>query len=242
MADGKAMKTNRRWVGLLLAALSAQVWAAGEAGLKPAAPVPLNPKIVTATKGPVKLVFEVANTKVRENDSLWVRLTLTNVGPRPMKLANDAFWNVLNLAGNEPLRIEVRETKSRREISRFTRMTILWTKELEKCLDRYETEHPSPEKQKVWTLKPGDSVSTPARPPMSDFALRHCENDPDPKLFPPYGEIPGWIWRKPSYEVRAVYDRRLSPELEKYLTEEGRRNRDSMILLATDWVPLTRVP
>lgn len=236
------MKKNRLVGGLLLAALSAQVWAGGAGTLKSAAPVPLNPKTVTAAKGPVKLVFEVANTKVREDDSLWVRLTLTNTGSRPMKVTNEAFRNVMNLAGSEPLRIEVREAKSHRAVSRFTRMTILWTKELERCLDRYEEEHPSPEKAKVWILKPGDSVSTPARPPMSDFALRHCENDPDPKLFPPYGEIPGWIWREPSYEVRAVYDRRLSPELEKYLTEEGRRNRDSMIFLATDWVPLTRVP
>lgn len=236
------MKTTWLHCGILTAFLAPQAWAAGSGSLTPATPVPLNPKTVSASSGPIKLVLEVANTKVREDDGLWVRLTLRNTGPRPMKVANEAFWNVLNLAENESLRIEVRRMKSRRMVSRFKRMDIFWTDELEGCIDRYESEHPSPEQPKVWTLKPGDEISTPARPPVSAYALRHCEKDPEPKLFPPYGEIPGWNWTEPAYEVRAVYDDRLNPKFEKHLTAEGRRNRDYMVRVETSWIPLVRLP
>ena len=223
-----------------MAALPA--WAADPRALKPAPPVPLNPKTVTAAKGPVKIIFEVANARVREDDSLWVRLTLVNTGTRPMKESSEAFWEVVDLAEGGALRIEVRETKSKKSVSRQKRMDIQWSDELNNCLETYEKDHPESEQPRLWVLKPGAGISTPARPPRANFALRSCEGDPEPKLFPPYGEIPGWDWSEPSYQVRAVYDRRLNPIFDKRLTEEGRKSRPYMILLATEWVTLTKVP
>lgn len=236
------MKTSWLNSGFMTGLLAVQAWLGGSGPLESAAPVLLNPKTVTASSGPIKLVLQVANTKVREDDSLWVRLTLMNVGPRPMKVPNEAFWDVLDLAENGPLRIEVRNKRSGKSVVRLKREDILWTDELDRCLGRYEEEHPCPERPRVWVVKPGEGISTPAKPPSSVYALRSCEKDPEPRQFPPYGEIPGWDWSEPSYEVRAVYDDRPSPKFEKHLTAEGRRNRDYMILVETSWIPLVRLP
>lgn len=211
------------------------------ASAAPSTPVPLKPKTVVAAKGPFKLTFEVANTEVREGDSLWVRLTLTNTSNRPRKVSYGWIRDVLFLVGGPGVFIEVREMKSKALQSRDVREDIVFTEAIEACLDRYEKEHPEPPLPKSLTLGPGESVSTPSKPPVGAYALRHCERDPAPVLMHPYGEIPDWEWTANEYEVRAVYDRRLSPDLKKHLTEEGRQNRDALIRFQTPWVTLRRV-
>ena len=217
------------------------VWAASSALRNSKTPVPLKPKTVTASKGPFKLTFEVANTEVREYDGLWVRLTMTNVGKKSLKVSNGPFFDILQLSAAGTLFIEVRDAKTKQAQTRRLREDILWTEKLDECLARYEKDHPEPEEVKVRVLKPGVSVSTPAKPPVHDFALRHCEKDAPPLSMPPYGEIPDWEWEAPAYEVRAVYDNTLRPGWEKHLTPEGKSRMDEFIRFETPWVGLRRV-
>lgn len=236
------MNRKTRNLSLLLAAVL--TWPVPFAVSAPSAPtpVPLKPKTVSAAKGPFRLVFEVARTRVRDNDPLWIRVALTNIGKVPREVEAAPFADALFLTEPGVVRIEVRETKTKDPLRREKREDFLLTAAVEKCLSAETKARPAPKRVRVITLAPGASVATDARPPARDFALRRCMGDPPPVLMPPYSELPGYDWSEPAYEVRAVYDDALPPDMEAHLTEKGRKGRDGMVRFETAWVPLTRLP
>ncbi len=113
---------------------------------------------------------------------------------------------------------------------------------LERCLEKFKTEHPEPKRQEFHLIAPKRTVWTPAKRSQSATALSACEGESPPVEFSPYSEVPGWYWIRDEYEVRAVYDNHLDPKYEKYLTEAGRKGLKYKVRVETDWVRLRRLP
>ena len=232
----------RNLIPILVAVLALQGLPARATASAAPTPVPLKPKTVTASKGPFLLTFEVARTRVREEDPLWVRVTLANTGKVPRQVDAAPFQDALLLTEPGVIRVEVREAKSKDPLRREKRQDLILTAAVKDCLAAESKGQSPPPYARFVTLAPGAAVSTSSKPPARDFALRRCLGDPAPVLMAPYSELPGFDWTEKIYEARAVYDDALPPGMEAHLTEKGRKNRDAMVRFETPWVSITRIP
>ena len=220
----------------LLLCLSA-VLLIGAAAPAGSPPIILSPKRVVAEKGPIRLTFEVANTKVGKRDSLWVRLTLTNIGRTPLEVNDEVFEDIRAAAdGVNTIRIEVVDSRGK-ELLRDKPDDVIWDEELAECLNREfpkgKSAPPIPR-----TLAPGESISTRPEPSPSAQAYSLCLHDPALRSFPPYGEINGWRWTARRYRVRAVYRHEVPAKLLKHLTDKGRLDLPACVNFHTGWIPI----
>lgn len=191
-----------------------------------------NPKKVTARKGPIKLTLEIANTTVRKENghySLWLRVTLKNVGKKPIKIWDGAFRSILGLE-RDGLRYQfsgdglpiVRNHPERP----FERPGICPPEPDDPLWEKFKT---------PFDLKPGESASTPASWHYSIEEVTCLGRSPRSPI-PPYGEV-RWLdfSNNRKAKIRIVY-RHSVPE--SWKADYPRPIAPEQIDLETPWVPL----
>jgi len=209
---------------------------------------PRNPKVekpkkVTARKGPVEITLEVANTVVRtvprinlRVHSLWIRVTLRNIGKKPFQVWDGAFQSLLQLEGSAGLKYEIVGEDG----SRIVRDRLGGSE-----LDRPGV-CPSPPDDPDWykykppfVLPPGKSVSTPETW-MHDIVEIACLGRSERSPLPPYGEVLGLDFdENKKAKIRLVYDNHIPDELR---TDKRKPLRPEQVTFATDWIPLEIAP
>jgi hypothetical protein len=205
---------------------------------------PRNPKVekpkkVTARKGPVEITLEVANTVVRtvprvnlKVHSLWIRVTLRNIGKRPFQVWDGAFQSLFDLEDTVGLRYEIiganGQTVGRERFggSEIDRPDVCPKPPDDPDWYKYET---------PFVLAPGKSVSTPETW-MHDIVEIACLGRSERSPLPPYGEVLGLDFRKnKKAKIRLVYNRAIP---EKYHAEMRRKIRPEEVDFTTDWIDL----
>lgn len=192
-----------------------------------------NPKKVTARKGPILLTLEVANTTVRKENghhSLWLRVTLTNVGKKPVKIWDDAFQWLPDLQDGG-LRYEIAAENGQPVIIAGPERPIEPPRicpplPKDPRWDRFKA---------PFDLKPGDSVSTPE---SWDYGAEEitCLGRSTQSPLPPYGEL-RWLrfGENRKAKIRIVY-RHSVPDAWK--ADYPRPIAPEQLDLETPWIPL----
>lgn len=202
-----------------------------------------NPKKVVARKGPVEITLEVANTTVRSHrivnmrhHSLWLRVTLRNIGKKPFQVWDGAFQSLLDLEDSVGLHYEI-IGEDGSQISRH----ILGGSELDRPDVCPRTpDDPDWEKYKTpFMLAPGKSVSTPESW-MSHVVEIACLGRSERSPLPPYGEVLALDFdENKKAKIRLVYDHHIPDDLR---TDKRKQLRPESVTFATDWIPLVIVP
>lgn len=203
-----------------------------------------------ARNGPLELTLRISGPKVPIDGRLWFRLTLKNIGIRPVRINSSIFKDPRWLAEN-------------RESKKFGYLVVLgpdgtetfrfpdWTMPFFCHPKTIITEHPAGSKPpdveeedfigtimadprlKRMPLSPGGSISTPAW-----AAPRWVNCEPVPR--PPLGEFTE-LWSVPfdstgTYKVRAVYDQRISPRIKEII---GPKESYGAVRVETPWLQVT---
>ncbi|TPW18152.1 MAG: hypothetical protein FD129_89 [bacterium] len=202
-----------------------------------------NPKKVVARKGPVEITLEVANTTVRSHrivnmrhHSLWLRVTLRNIGKKPFQVWDGAFQFLLDLEDSVGLHYEiVGEDGSRIERDR------LGGSELDRpAVCPKPPSDPDWYKYKVpFALAPGKSVSTPESW-MSHVVEIACLGRSERSPLPPYGEVLALAFgENKKAKIRLVYDWFIPKKLR---SDPDEPSQPENVTFATDWIPLVIAP
>ncbi|PIP82008.1 MAG: hypothetical protein CO113_13270 [Elusimicrobia bacterium CG_4_9_14_3_um_filter_62_55] len=221
---------------------------------------------VTASSGPVKITLQVAKTTILESDgSLWVKLTLENIGTTHFAVSSLAFidgpmdlWyrrNPLSLQfgeeGEEPYdwlsndeELPEGECWPGDSGKRFyrDREPALWNALQfggEQTLRRL-VEKGVPPRRWGTLLKPGESITTPPYAYQTLFSA-WCEKQPSPKPVGDFGEIPIYGTKPGKYRLRAVYEygpASWDEELTKVILKSGPL-RPENVSFQTPWITIT---
>lgn len=236
-----------RAIGLaLFAALSAHALPAKPPGRSTAHSNPPaarnSSKSSVAEKGPVRLTLELAETKLHPDDSLWVRLSITNIGKKPFKVDDEAFDSLHILTDLAPsLGLEIQDLKDGKPVFVQKEDGMPFDNDSEPCLKTYLEREARRPPVIPRMLAPGGTISTPAVSWFSliDVACRgHAEESPRP----PYGELGDLFLSTGSYRLRAKYRHGSSPDALDYLKKHGRRPEESWVNLMTDWIQFEVAP
>lgn len=201
------------------------------------------PKKVVARKGPVEIALEVANTKVRTHPlmsmrihSLWLKVSIKNVGTKPFKVRTEAFRSILELEEHSSFRYEIVDEDGRAVVR----------ERLGAILFDIPPVCPQPPDDPDWerlkpplTLKPGETLST--RPTWGVSRLEvACLGRPIRSPLDPYAEVLGLTFGKNKRaKIRLVYDYHVPDELR---SDPAKPLRPEQVTVATDWIPLEILP
>lgn len=205
---------------------------------------PRNPKVekpkkVTARKGPVEITLEVANTVVRtvprinlRVHSLWIRVTLRNIGKKPIQVWDGAFQSLLDLEETVGLRYEIigadGQAVGREPLggSELERPGVCPKPPSDPDWHKYKT---------PFVLPPGKSVSTPETW-MHHVVEIACLGRSDRSPLPPYGEVLALDFgENKKAKIRLVYNRAIPQE---FHSEMRRKVLPEEVDFSTDWIDL----
>lgn len=202
-------------------------------------PTAENPKRVVARKGVVELSLEVANTEVRTHQrmnsrvhSLWLRVSLKNIGKKPFQITDGAFQFLLALEEETGLKYEI-VGEDGNPIGRIRHGGGVVARP-DAC--------PPPPSDPDWErykppfeLAPGKTISTPAST-MADVVEVACLGRSKSSPLPPYGEIMGLDFGKNKRaKIRAVYDHEVPKKYRRHLK---RPLGAEEVAFATEWIEL----
>ncbi|PJA15409.1 MAG: hypothetical protein COX66_10140 [Elusimicrobia bacterium CG_4_10_14_0_2_um_filter_63_34] len=221
---------------------------------------------VTASSGPVKITLQVAQTTLPSKyPSLWIKLTLENIGTTHFAVADLAFedgpmdlWyrhKPLSLQfgeeGEEPYTWLPNDEElpdgecwpgdsgRRFFVDRDPALWYAFEQGGAQNLRRF-VEEGVPTKMWGGLLKPGDSVTTPPYAYQSLFSA-WCEKQPRPKPLGDFGEIPIYGESPGKYRLRAVYafgPASWDEELTKVMLKSGPL-RPENVTFQTPWIDIT---
>ena len=185
---------------------------------------------VTASSGPVKITLSMPTTFYRvDSPSLWVKVSLTNVGDAPFDFFSHAFvFGAPQLMRPDPMTLEVVQVSGKR--------AIYVPPETDMPPRRCWPEHAKLGRRELirrfmFSLDAGASTSTPvgAYVPLEKA---WCEGTVMRPKFPDFGEIPGFHFDPGNYQVRAVYNRLPSTGLSSLTAA----SEPEEVRVATPWI------
>lgn len=196
-----------------------------------------NPKKVSSRKGPVELTLEVANTKVRRENgeySLWLKVSLRNVGKAPIQVDSEVFRDAVYLENDPFLSWEIRDERGREVVRSPLQEAITVPPECGVL-------RPDPRSASFrppFELNPGQIASTPERW-QYDAREIACLGRSRESPIPPYGEIRGLGFFTRGARARLHFHNRTPPDV---LRRFKRRARPEEVDFYTDWIELEIVP
>ncbi|PCI36360.1 MAG: hypothetical protein COB53_09820 [Elusimicrobia bacterium] len=184
---------------------------------------------VSASSGPIKITLNVAKTTIPYSArSLWVKLTLENVGTTGYWISNLAFFDgpMQLWHRHEPLSLELvgddGEPMTWVSAENHEPPSKCWPGDSAKRLEendpallfaiqqgaretfrRYAEQGSPPNPERIW-LKPGESITT-APIAYQDLESAWCGKKPRPKPLGDFGEIPHFTYSAGKFKLRAVY-------------------------------------
>ncbi|PIP83946.1 MAG: hypothetical protein CO113_14745 [Elusimicrobia bacterium CG_4_9_14_3_um_filter_62_55] len=221
---------------------------------------------VTASSGPVKMTLQVAKTTLSSKyPSLWIKLTLENIGTTHFPVVDLAFED-------GPMDLWYRHTTLKLEFGEVDKPPDDWNPNDEELPDadcwpgdsgkrffadrdpalwyafeqggaqtlRRFIEEGVPTKMWGPMLKPGESITTPPYAYQTLFSV-WCEKQPSPKPLGDFGEIPIYGTKPGKYRLRAVH--KMGREdwdegFKKAMADIG-PPRPEDVTFATPWITIT---
>lgn len=155
-----------------------------------------DPVTASTQAGSLRLTLSVAKTRVKKTESLWLSVTLTNVGRSTITISDPSFQWLKSLLHDGSVRLEFKDPDD----GIVVRMPPNFGTRPAFC-----PEVPDPEYEARTLprqLPPGASISTPADADVSGIEVS-CMGRSRRSNIPPYGEISLLTWGVGKNRVRA---------------------------------------
>lgn len=171
---------------------------------------------VSASSGPVKMTVSVYKTRIRKGQSLWLKITATNVGKVPIVVPDRYLELPYQSFGNSyGLGLTLYDPSGERLIGMGGAMEDhplldCMTKEERAPWDALHEQFSSGKSSigggsGAW-LDPGESVSSAVWAFFPD-SEQYCRRLPPPKAIAPYAEVPRFGFLEPGkYRIEGQYD------------------------------------